>query len=299
MPEAGRVPLDEALPLPSFSFLVLDLAFRNERDLPGLIRYKLEGVLPRGLEGIRFFFRRVGKTRRFLVTLVKEPVPQGFVPTKVALPFALSIGDRDVRELQWVSHNAIYRTGYGGGFLASVQARAKDEADFDRPDGARIERRDAPAGGQSVQESSGRHDLVWRIAAAALGLILAAQLAVVVVRGIATREARLRSLEERIAVLSGRAGAAEASGAAARDLGLQSRARDIQRRVSLRWKPGYYLERWSMKGRRLRLEGWGPSALALLASLRSDPALAKLDPVSRKSEKGYETFAFEGEVGDD
>jgi hypothetical protein len=303
MTEARPPFLDEILAPGSYGFLALDLAFKDERDLPGLLRYKLESVLPRGVEGLRYFFRRIPRTRRILVALVKQPVPESFSPSRTALPFVLQIREKDGREIVWVSRNASYLVRYEGGTLASVEVLARGaerdaEARMDAG-GALPERREALAYGPSVQQAIGREDLAWKIASAALGLALAAQLAFAAANAVATRSARLGTLEEQISVLSRQAREHASAAAAAPDTGLQSRADEIQASVSRRWISGYFLEKWSLKAGLLRLEGWGPNALNLLASLRGDSVLAKLDLASRKDEEGYEVFAFEGEVGDD
>jgi hypothetical protein len=312
MPEARRPAIDEALALGSYGFIVLELAYGDERDLSGLVRYRLEGVLPRGIEGLRYYFRRIGRTKRFIVTLVKEPAPELFVPARTCLPFALQRPEGAGRTVEWVSRNATFVARYDDRNLASVEAVAKDEegAAADRPapvgQDAEVptpERRAALSSGPSLQQPLGREDLVWKIAAAALGLALAAQLAFVGGQAISTRESRLASLGEQIAVLSKFAvadsGQGAAAGPVAPDTGLQSRADEIQQSVSRRWLAGCYLEKWKLKAGVLRLEGWGPDALKLLASLRSDPELAALELASRKEEGGYETFAFEGKVGHD
>jgi hypothetical protein len=308
MPDSRRAPLDEALPLGSYGFLVLELAFKDERDLPGLVRYRLESVLPRGVDGLRYCFRRVGRRGRLLVTLVKEPAPATFDPARTALPFALRLPDGKTGDIVWVSRNANFLARYEDGLLASVEVAAGGEravagrgADEDSSAavGARAERRDAPSPGASAQQPIGRDDLAWKIAAAALGIALATQLALTAVQAVAAREARLAALGDQIAVLSTSASADPGQAAAAPDTGLQTLADETQKSVSRRWKAGYYLEAWSMKAGVLRLEGWGPEALSLLSALRVDPRLARLELASRKDEEGYEAFAFEGKVGDD
>jgi hypothetical protein len=301
MTKSRRVGLDEALAPGSYRLLILELAFKDERDLPGLVRYRLEGLLPRGLEGLRHCFRRIGRTGRFLVTLIKEPLPESFAVARTALPFPLRIDGRGGRRIDWISHNATYAARYEEGLLASVEVAsggAIDRSDGPPPEAAPPERRDAIASGPGVQEAVGRTDAAWKIAAAALGLALAAQLALGAARAVEAREARLDSLNERIAELTA-LGGADSVRTTAPDLGLQARADEIQRSVSSRWRPGSYLVKWSLAADKLRLEGWGPDALALLASLRADPALVGLELASRADEKGYESFAFEGKVADD
>lgn len=301
MTKPRRVGLDEALAPGSYRLLLLELAFKDERDLPGLVRYRLEGILPRGLQGLRHYFRRIGRSGRFLVTLVKEPVPESFAAARTALPFPLRIDGRGGRDIEWVSHNATYATRYEEGLLASVEVAfggATDRSDGPPPGDRPPERRDAISSGPGVHEAVGRKDAAWRIAAAALGIALAAQLALGAAREVRAREARLGSLNERIAQLAALGGAGSAQ-TAAPDLGLQARADEIQRSVSSRWRPGSYLAKWSLAAAKLRLEGWGPDALALLTSLRADPALAGLELASRSGEEGYEAFAFEGRVADD
>jgi hypothetical protein len=311
MPKALRPSLDEALAPGSYSFLILELAFKNERDLPGLVRYRLESILPRGVEGLRYYFRRIGRTSRFLVTLVKEPMSESFAPSRTTLPFALTIPEVDDREIVWVSRNASYAARYEAGLLVSVEASAETAAGpvaaalggSATAGGTPPLRREALRTGPSVQQAIGRDDLVWKAVAAALGMALAAQLAFAAVQVLATREARLAALNKQTAVLAKLTAAGPDSAAgpdlAVPDTGLQTRAAEIQRRVSRQWKPGYCLEKLSLKAGALRLEGWGPEALGLLASLRADLDLAALELASRKEEKGFEVFVFEGEVGDD
>jgi hypothetical protein len=288
MPRSRRVALDDALDPGSFRFLVLELAFRNERDLPGLLRHRLGLLLPRGLEGMRFCFRRIGRAGRLLVTLIKEPVPASFVPARTALPFPLRIADRGARGIAWISRNATYLARYEGGLLASVEGEGAPSE----------ERREASTAGPSVQEAVGGTNAAWRAAAAALGVALASRLALEAARAIGTRADELDSLDARISELTA-LGCDESERARARDLGLQSRADEIQGGVTSRWRKGYYLTKWSLAGDTLRIEGWGPDALALLASLRIDPALSGLELASMAEEKDYEVFAFEGKVADD
>lgn len=301
MPKSRRVGLDEALAPGSYRLLVLELVFKDERDLPGLVRQRLERLLPRGLEGMRHCFRRIGRTGRFLVTLIKEPVPVSFAAARVYLPFALRIAERGERGIDWVSRNATFIVRYVEGLLESVRIASDGAAgrdDAGRADAPSAERRDAIYRGPSVQQAVARGDAGRRIAAAALGLALAAQLALGAARAVAAREARLDALEERIAELAA-LGGAESGRTTAIDPGLQTKADEIQRSVASRWKPGFYLAKWSLAAGELRLEGWGPDALDLLASLRADPALAGLGLASRADEKGYESFAFEGKVESD
>ncbi len=299
MPRAMIARIDEALPPASYNFILVELAFRDEADVPGLLRYKLESVLPRGLEGLTYFFRRIGRTRRFLVTLVKEPAPLSFSPERTRLPFELRLPGKEDREIEWEAGSVSFLTRYDKGCLTAVESRA-GVADRSDPDmSRRFVRREAPRRGPAIQQSVGRGELVWKISALALAFGLAAQVAILVFGSLSSRETKLASLEEQIAILSRNAPTEGSPMAGSASLGLQSRADDVFQSVSSKWKLGFYLTKWSLKGSHLRLEGWGPNALSLLSSLRGDPYLAALELASRKDSEGYELFAFEGEVADD
>jgi hypothetical protein len=294
MPKRRYPCLDEIFSMGSYSFLVLDFTFANARDLPGLMRYRLESVLPRGIEGLGYFFRQIGRSRRFLVTLIKKPIPDSTNLVRIALPFPLHIPERGIRVIQWHSYTADYNARYEEGLLATV-ASVPNGQDVDA-DSSCIERRDAITPGPSVQQPIGHGDKIWRIAVVALIIALMAQLSFAAKQAMGSREARLNSLNEQLSILSKFSASETKQAATAHDTGLQTHADRIQKSVSRRWKTGYSLAKWSLSNRVLRLEGWGPDALVLLSSLRADPLLAGLELASRTSEDGYDVYIFEGEV---
>jgi hypothetical protein len=300
MPKAASQRLDEVLAPSAYRFLVLELVVKDERDVPGLIRYKLEELLPRGLEGFRCFFRRIGTSRRFLVTLIRNPIPDAVEAEKLRLPFALTIPATERRAILWTAREASSLVRYEGGRLVSIETYAADESHSAVFSDGPLEQRIALTKGLCIQGTAGRV-ILWKITAALLGLSLACQLALAAAGAYTSRESKLAALEEAIAVIERRVGGDPLAmlSASAGESGLQSRADEVFRRLSTRWEDGCYLSAFKLKGSKLKLEGWGTNALTLLGSLRSDPSLAGLELSSRKYHSGYETFIFEGELRDD
>lgn len=289
--------LDATLPVASYRFLVLELNFKKEGDIPGLLRYKLESMLPRGLTGLRWFHRRIGKTRRFLITLVKEPLPPSFAQDRTRLPFALTIQEKTTRAILWKAASDSFFARYDGGCLLSVEPRSQSNNRAEQFNASEIETRDALENGPVMHKKPGSADRVWILCAVFFAMGIIAQISVSAAGELAVRQSRLAVLEEELAILSR---SVSINGQPlAESAGLQSKADTIYSSMSSRWKPGYYLSTWNLKERRLRIEGWGPNALSLLASLRVDPELAGLELTSRKESGGYELFAFEGVLVDD
>lgn len=297
MPRPASRRIDEALAPSEYRFLVLELVVKDERDVPGLVRYKLEELLPRGLDGISFFYRRIGACGRYLATLVKNPIPPSIDARRLRLPFALTTGGKGKRSILWSAREVSFLVRYEGGRLVSIETCAADADRSSGLDDEPVERRSALSSGPCIQMTVGPF-LLWKTAALVLGAALVVQLAFLGLGAYTSRQARLSALEEEIALIERRTipDASSVSIGANAETGLQSRAVEVFRKLSDRWDGRSYLSAFKLKGSKIRLEGWGPNALALLGSLRSDPAFSSLELSSRKYNKSYEIFIFEGEV---
>jgi hypothetical protein len=216
---------------------------------------------------------------------------------KLRLPFATGIASRDRRAILWTAREASFLVRYEGGRLVSIESCAVDADRLSGLDDEPVERRSALSSGPCIQMTAGA-SLLWKTAALALGVALVVQLAFLGLGAYSSRQARLSALEEEIALIERRTipDVSSVSIAANAETGLQSRAEEVFRKLSSRWDGRSYLSAFKLKGSKLRLEGWGPNALALLGSLRSDPAFSSLELSSRKYNKSYEIFIFEGEV---
>jgi hypothetical protein len=288
--------IHDLLPPSSYSFLVLELRFKNEADVPALVRSELDGLLPHGIGDNAFFFQRIGRSKRFMVTLIKPPLAEGFRPERVSLPFALTIGEKGPRSIAWDLGGRGFRVEYELGLAIAVVSWARDDQATDRPPAD--ETLPPFPGNPPIQCSPNRGSLLWRIAAASLAVSLAAQVALIAWQTLSLRSSRLAQLEGYLALLQ-RSGATQNAEKAADAGGYQLIAGELERRVASRWRDGFYLTAWTLKRDRLRLEGWGRGALGLLSSLKLDPSLRGLSLSSMKTQDGFDFFVFEGAIAND
>jgi hypothetical protein len=113
-------PLNELLDPSSYSFAVLELNYKDESDIHGLIRNELDLMLPHGIDGTAFFFQRIGHSKRFIVTLIKKPVPDTVLPKRTVFFFPLTINECDTCMKEYRTGDLEYKVEYEGGLLKSV-----------------------------------------------------------------------------------------------------------------------------------------------------------------------------------
>jgi hypothetical protein len=303
MAEKKARAIDAVLDENQYQFFIFEIAYREEKDIPGIIRYKVDAILPHGLEGFSSYCRRIGNTKSFLVTIVREPIPADFRAEDVFLPFSLEIPEKASISIEWQGRGHSFLVHYDMGLAVSVylEGAAKGELRQDR--GSEVhwasEIRALLEKGPSIQSKQGNAMLRWKLIAIGLAAALFAQLAFAAWTPIAMKTARLKVLEEQIGFMK-KLGAQESLGVQSpSQSGLQSIADTVERSVASEWKDGYYLTKWALKGTTLRLEGWGPSAVNLIGSLKMNPALRGLKIQSLKKTSDTEFFAISGEVRND
>lgn len=293
-----------SIPRERIQYLILDLAFKKEADLGGLIRFRLEALLPQGLEGYEHFFTRIGRSSSFLVTLVEAPLPPSFFAQKARLPFALEIPDKVPVLCQWRGPLGNEVVRYEGGLARELwfftEAEQKElEALRLAQCGLEWRVREAANEGPMVQARLGGLGRLMPWLAAALFLFLLGQMALASWSAINAKTVRLGVLEQQLSLLAGSLGEEPDRRGEAVAKGLQLTAAKVQREIESRWRQDHFLTKWSFKERTLVLEGWGPDALGLLSSLRSSRTLRSLKPMTVKGGGGAEFFVFSGEVADD
>ena len=295
----SRENVDILLKGASHQFLLLELVFRNEQDLPGIVERAIDVSLPHGIEGFRHFYARIGKSRRFLITLVHEPLPMDFSPADASLPFLLKLREKRDAEIWWQSEGGGYLVRYESGLAVSVRRKERGEPDAMRDDEPEPEFREPLHHGPKLQSNFKAERTRWQLIAAVLGLGILLQLGIAAWFEIETRSAEVAVLTEQLAHLR-KSGLKGTVSAQARSVpGIQMTASRVEASISSEWLGGYYLTGWSMKDRSLRLEGWGPSAVSLLGALKKTPLLRNLKLESMKTGSGTEFFVFTGDVDND
>ena len=303
MAEKRARAIDAVLDENQYQFFIFEIAYREETDISGIIRHKVDTILPHGLEGFRSFYRRIGNSKRFLITIVREPTPADFKAEDVFLPFSLEMPEKTPTNIEWQGRGHSFLVHYDMGLAISVYRDGAKKGELRQDRGAEIhEASEIQAlleSGPSIQSKPGNAILRWKLIAIGLVVALLCQLGFAAWSQIATKSVRLKILEDQLVFMK-KLGAQDAT--LSQDhgpAGLQSIADSVERSVAAEWKEGYYLTKWTLRGTTLRLEGWGNSAVDLVSSMKKNPTLRGLKIQSLKKASGTEFFVMSGEVHDD
>lgn len=296
MAERNMATIIERYPREARKFVLIQIATGDERDIPGLLHYRLEALLPHGLEGIHYYYARIPGSDRFLITLLRTT--EGIVDSpRDRLPVALSIGQRRDVSIVWDAGKDRILARYMGGRLSQIEEIAPD---CSLSDLAYDEVRPSPNNGPCVQSSTTPRSRIVRIIVLALAIMLAIQVVFMGWSALALRQRELTDLKAALSQIR-RAGSPEASPASAQaaDDAMAVAADDIQQDLASLWLPGFYLTRWRLSENAFSIEGWGYGALRLLAALKKAPSIHNLKLVAIKSADGIDYFTFAGELRDD
>jgi len=289
--------IDAVLDQLSYSFMIIDVRFRDEADLTGLLRNELDNLLPHGLEDNLFFFQRVGRSMRFVVTIVKPPIVGSFNPNRIKLPFATIItvkGDYSI--IKKIGGRA-YCITYGNGLIRSIslfKSSPNSNQELLCSSSKPIE-----LNTPSIQYKTGSALHRWQLVTAVLAITFLMQVSLICIGSIRIRQARLEILDQYINHLELSGYTQKTIGNGTTESGYQDRAVDIARSVSGAWLKNSYLTSFTLKSDRLRIEGWGQRALDLLSSLKSDPKLQGLGLSTSNTRDGVDFFVFEGALNND